>query len=314
LNVGLAIASVVMLVLSQSPNDLGPLATVALVPWLVTVSRSGAVSAAVMSVGIGVAYAVLGMPWLSAAFHSQGVDGFHGVLGVLMTALWAKGLLFGVVGWIAQRLRGRNNIVRVSVPAVVFGLAEYGASHSALGLPLLLVGHSQHSVPGVAQLAVVVGVPGITVLLFLVNAALASALIDGLPGIRVAFAVSGAWWTVAIGGLPIAHAFEPAVRSRPRTLLLVQPNIVPGRRWDAAFQGMILDETAAETSRALMEVERSPDAILWPENLLTFPATRDNRLGHRLRDYVNRWETPVVLGFVREIVGGDADRYRNSAV
>jgi apolipoprotein N-acyltransferase len=292
-NVGLAIASVVMLVLSQSPNDLGPLATVALVPWLVTVSRSGAVSAAVMSVGIGVAYAVLGMPWLSAAFHSQGVDGFHGVLGVLMTALWAKGLLFGVVGWIAQRLRGRNNIVRVSVPAVVFGLAEYGASHSALGLPLLLVGHSQHSVPGVAQLAVVVGVPGITVLLFLVNAALASALIDGLP---------------------IAHAFEPAVRSRPRTLLLVQPNIVPGRRWDAAFQGMILDETAAETSRALMEVERSPDAILWPENLLTFPATRDNRLGHRLRDYVNRWETPVVLGFVREIVGGDADRYRNSAV
>lgn len=314
-NCALALTSAVAMVLSQSPFELGALATVVLVPWLVTSSRSGPVEAVVTSIVMGVAYATIGTPWLLEAFRSQGVDGLRGVFGVLAVALWGKGLLFGLIGWLVWRLRGRSDVVRIIVPAALFGLMEHWISTSSLGLPLLFLGHSQHSIPGVMQFALVTGVPGISAFLFAVNAAFASVLLGGRPGgVRAAAAWVAAWLVIAIAGLPTARVFAPAVQSSPKTMLVVQPHIRPVHRWDAVYQRVILDEVAAETSRALMEVGRSPDAILWPENLLTLPTTQDNELGRRLRDYVNHWETPVVTGLVRGIVGGDVNRYRNSAV
>ena len=72
---------------------MGPLATVALVPWLIVVWRSGPGAAALISIATGVAYAAMSADWLYAAFQSQGAHGFRGVLGVLVAALWGKGLL-----------------------------------------------------------------------------------------------------------------------------------------------------------------------------------------------------------------------------
>jgi apolipoprotein N-acyltransferase len=77
---------------------------------------------------------------------------------------------------------------------------------------------------------------------------------------------------------------------------------------------MILDQIADESSRAIRESGITPQAILWPEGLLTFPVTHENRIGRRFQDYVNDWGVPVVTGLVREIVGDTTGRYRNSAV
>jgi apolipoprotein N-acyltransferase len=306
--------TVVLLVLSQSPHDLGSLATIALVPWLIALGRSGPLFAFVISVVVGVGYAILGANWLFAALQSQGTHGVRGVLSALVVALWGKGLLFGVTGWFTQRLFGRVSVIRMIAPAALFGLAEHWISTSPWGLPLLLLGHSQHSIAGVAQLAVAVGVPGISILLFAVNAAFASIFIEGRSGTRAAISCAAIWLAIAIGGLPIARAFDSTFRSSAKILLVVQPNIPPAHRWEAAYQQMILDGVADEVSRAITESGRTPHAILWPENLLTFPVTQENQIGRRLQDYVNDWGVPVVTGLVREVVGGETGRYRNSAV
>jgi len=313
-NYALSTTSVLILILAQSPYDLGALGTIALVPWLIAVSRSGPVEAIVIGMMVGVAYAIVGTGWLFAAFQSQGANGLRGVMGVLIAALWGKGLLFGLIGWLVQQLHGRGTMVRVIAPAALFGLAEHWISSSPWGLPLLLLGHSQRSVPGVAQLAVVVGVPGISMLLFLVNAAVASVFAEGPSRIRGAVAWGSLWWTLAMGGMPIARAFEPGPGSSSKTLLIIQPDIPVERRWDAAYQTMILDEIAAETSRAIELLDITPHAILWPENLLTSPVTPGTPLGRRLQIYVNGWDAPVVTGLVREPARGDRGRYRNSAI
>lgn len=292
----LSMTSAGLLVVSQSPYGLGPVATVALVPWLIAVRRSGAFAAIGLSVGLGVVSAMVGANWLFAAFESQGVHGFRNMLVVMAAALWGKGLLFGTVGWFVQRLGQRANRIRLIAPAAVFGLGEYWISHSPWGLPLLLLGHSQHSVPGVAQLAVAIGVPGISSLLFAMNAAFAAIVIGTRSDMRAAIALgvpwAAGWFAVAMGGLPIARAFEPAVRGNARTLLIVQPNIPPRHRWKAAYQGMILDEVAAETSRAIANLGQTPDVILWPENLLTLPVTPENDLGRRLQSHLDDWGAP----------------------
>ena len=319
----LSMATVIILVLSQSPHDLGLLATVALVPWLIALGRSGPLFAFVVSVVVGVAYAIVGANWLFDALESQGAHGIRGVLSALVVALWGKGFLFGAIGLFAQRLRGRVNAIGIITPAALFGLAELWISTSPWGLPLLLLGHSQHSIAGVAQLAVAVGVPGISMLIFAVNAAFASIFVEGRSGARGAISWAAIWLSAAIGGLPMAraserrvlegHAVDSAFHSSSKTLLVVQPNIPPEQRWDAAYQQMILDQVVDETSRAIRETGRMPHAILWPENLLTVPVTHENQIGRRLQGYVNDWGVPVVTGLVREVDGDKPGRYRKSA-
>jgi apolipoprotein N-acyltransferase len=266
---------------------------------------------------MGVVYASAAGSWILAAFESQGSHGLEALLGALLAALWAKGLVFGTIGWVTQQLRARAVAIGVIVPAVLLGLAEFFISQSRLGFPLLLLGHSQASVPGVAQLAVAIGVPGISALLFAVNAAFASLLIDRRSAGRLATALAAAWLAAAGGGLPLARFFQshsPQVGTESKFLLLVQPSISRNLRWDPAAQGRVLDEMAAYTSRAIRDTPDAPDAILWPENLLTSPLAENSRLERRLQAYVNRWRIPVVTGLVRESITGVAAEYRSSAL
>jgi apolipoprotein N-acyltransferase len=314
LNSSLMLASAALLVLSQSPYDVGLLATFALVPWLIATRRTGPVAAGFIGTAMGVVYAITGANWIFAAFDSQGVHGIRNLLSVLVVALWGRGLLFGGFGWLAQRLRGRAPAVQIALLGVFVGLAEFWISESRWGLPLLLLGHSQVSLPGVAQLAVVIGVPGISALLFALNVSIASSVLKDRAGIRRVAAWVAAWLSLAIGGQAIARCFESESRLGPKTLLIVQPNTPPRLRWDPAYQEMILDDIAANSARALEESERMPDVILWPENLLTVPVTADNRLGRRLQSYVDEWRVPVVTGLVRRAAAGKPGRYRNSVV
>ena len=318
-NLMLSLTSALILALSQSPHDFGALATVALVPWLVATRRAGPIESAGIGIMMGVVYASAAASWLFAAFESQGAHGLQAVLGALATALWAKGLLFGTIGWVSRQLRARTAAIQLIAPAALLGLAELWISGSPLGFPLLLLGHSQASVPGVAQLAVGIGVPGISALLFAVNASLASLLIEGRSAGRLATALGlgAAWLAAAAGGLALAETLQPhppQVGTESKFLLLVQPNISRNRRWDPAFQRLILDEMATYTSRAILDMRGAADAILWPENLLTSPLAENSRLERRLQAYVNEWRIPVVTGLVRESIADDSGRYRSSAV
>ena len=111
----------------------------------------------------------------------------------------------------------------------------------------------------------------------------------------------------------MAHIFRGDPISDRKLLLVVQPNIPPEDRWEEERQPAILGEIVMESARAIEQSGRTPDLIVWPENLLTFPTSSSTRLGNALQDAVQRLSVPVVTGLVRPSLGTEAGRYRNSA-
>jgi apolipoprotein N-acyltransferase len=313
-NLALSVASALLLTLSQSPIDLGFVAVAALIPWLLATRRADAIEAVVLGVLMGVVYGLAGANWLISAFESQGAFGFQSVFGALLTAFWGKGLLFGAMGYAVWRLRNEGPLFQGLALAMLFGLGEFWIGASRWGLPFILLGHSQISVPGVAQLAVVAGVPGISALLFATNCALASLFENRRSAAPLAAGLVAAWTASALCGIPLVVALRPSADVETKTLLLVQPTISRDRRWEPAFQNVILDEIAIYTAEALEDAEKSPDAILWPENLLTTPLTKNKKLERQFQAYVDGWNVPVITGLVRISETENSGDYRNSVV
>ncbi len=293
-------ASSGLLILAQRPFEWGFLATIALVPWLARTRRASASGAFAKGLLFGVLFSLGAASWIFDALAAQGSTGARRVLAAILIAAWAKGLLFAVVAWVVHGLKSRSPAIAVLVPAMLFGFGEYWISHSSWGLPLLLLGHSQISVPGVAQLAVIVGVPGISAMLFALNLSILSAILDEHGGRRMALAIGSIWLLAMVAGMPVARMSSPAPRGEPRRLLVVQPPTAGQDRWTSADQSALLEEIVAQTDHALDEAERPPDAILWPESILTLPVEPGDRFGRLIQRKIDVWDVPVVLGLVRE--------------
>lgn len=311
----LSIAAGMLLSFSQSPSHFGWLATFTLVPFVVAARAARPIESIGLGLAMALFFGLFGSRWLLSALEAQGAFGFSGVLATGLTVFWAKGWLFGFIGGTIRALRNAASIRQVLIVATLFGLVELWIGQSRWGLPILLLGHSQLSVPGVAQLAVFGGVPLISGLLMALNHSLALWAASKPGAARIAVSLGATWLTIAALGLPLAiwgrpELAEPAAKA----LLLVQPDSPRSQRWESAFQNVLLENIAAQTSKALRQATVRPDAILWPENLLTTPLSRDERLTRQLQGYVDQWGLPVVTGLVRESASGRLREYRNSVV
>ena len=313
---GVALLSAPLLAAAQSPLSLGPLALIALTPWLWASRRAGKWEALVTGALVGTSVGCLAAPWLPEALRTLGSSQRGAVTGLLVTAAWAKLPLFAAVGWLAQRLRERPAAEQIAGVGLAFGLGEWAIGGWRLGVPWALLGHSQLAVPGVAQLAVVGGVPLLSLWVAAVNQALVLAAAGSRPGLRLGAALAGAWAAAALLGLPVARAVRPAAAagSEEIPLLLVQPDVSRLARWDSARQLEALEQVAAYTSRALAASGPGVRAIVWPENLLTSPLDTTPGLANALQGWVDRWQRPLISGLARSPLGPAARRYRSSVV
>lgn len=313
--IGIALLSAPLLAAAQSPVGLVPAALVALVPWLWATRRAGGGEALALGALVGTLYGCLAAPWIPEALRSLGSSGPTALLGLVVTAAWAKLPLFAGAGWIAQRLRDRSPGVQILAVAAAFGLGEWAIGVWRLGVPWAFVGHSQLAAPGVAQLAVVGGVPLLSAWLVSINAAIALAIGGSRPARRLAAALASSWLGMAWLGLPVAELARPPLPEGASVeLLVVQPAIPRYARWDAKAQPWILETVSAATSEALAGRQSRVDAIVWPENLLTTPLEIDPDLAGTLQRQVDQWGVPLITGLVRTPRGGATREYRSSVV
>ena len=196
-------------------EGLGPLlplvGALAIVPWLVALRNAGWIESIVGSVFIGLANGFAVGAWVPEALETLGARANDGLIGWSVAVLWIKGLPFGVLGLWIRATRALPHAIWLLLVGAGFLVIDAGISAWAWGVPWGLLGHSQLDSPGVAQLAVVGGVPLISAMLGALAAAYALVL-----GSRVradahrALALTAGWFALALLGMPLSQALRPA--------------------------------------------------------------------------------------------------------
>jgi apolipoprotein N-acyltransferase len=304
-----------LLILCFPPLNLWWLAWVALVPWLwVVYTRPRGV-------------AVWGS-WLMAAVALGGVMSWLTIFGtlpwILVSLVWTAPIL--IAGLALHALAGRDRWQRVLGAPLLWVAWEWVQSIAPFGgVPWAQVGHSQAPSAVVIQVASWFGVPGISALIVLANAAVADALADaGCRGWR-------RWRGVAVvgGGIALilgAAAYRPALVAMQEhersempppalSVLLVQGGDADSdvahlnTPWSVALQQAQLGRYESLTVNA--PSNGFPlDLVIWPESAIPAYLNADPIARGRVQGFARGMRRDLISGGQR--VGPDGSVY-NSA-
>lgn len=236
------------------------------------------------------------------------------VLAWVLGAVWIFGLPMAALGSLASATRLLPAIPRALAFSAMMLLLDTARSEVPGLIPFGMIGQSQAFLPGVAQIAILGGVPLVSALSALVSASLAVLMVEGRSRrIHLSFAssVASVVLFLAVGGLPVSEWSRTSrAESAVTRVLLVQPSIPPEARWAPQAQGTHLRHLLDLTRSGLLSRPQRPDLVVWPESSLTGSVEQGADLGERLGEAVRSLGAPVIFGGVRPSPSGDPDRYR----
>lgn len=334
--------SALLLNLSYFPVGWGWLAWVALAPWLILVradlrNRDRYLLAWLSAL----AFFMPALRWMRVAHEAM----FYSWIGLSLACSWFAPLAL----WLIRRLDRSGWPLILSVP-VVWTALEYVRTHLFGGFPWYLLGHSQHAVLPLIQVADLAGAPAVTFLVAAVNGLIAEALMSRvrvqsmlqIVPRSVRFARQ-----IAIVGIAIVAVFiygywriGQANFTDGPTVALLQTDLEQATRNNRPDDGSgaasrsiqdIRAQTAELTKRAA-KLQPPPDLIIWPETTFEYdykarrnPPPDDPKYRAWAEDIADRdslfvevanlSRTTVLLGLnAQEFVGPDRiDRF-NSAL
>lgn len=275
-----ALLTPLFLTLSFPDHDQGWLIWIALVPLLMV----SAGLRPVRSFCLGLAVGMISMYGIfSWAFSIPGLRFFHGIAAAFYLGLY-------LAAWCAIVSSGR----RVGIPPVIVAPAawvslDFLKAHAGfLSFPWGSLAHSQHHYPVVLQISAITGEYGVTFLIVLVNAAIASALLKP-GGYRQQVLAALAVVCVLVFGIFQLSAGSP---SRYYRVAAVQPCINPGEQDRDPGQKNTLLRLEDLTAKAILS---RPNLIVWPETaVLNLPSSP--KIVERLEDISRMHETPLLIG------------------
>lgn len=333
--------SALLLNLSYFPVGWGWLAWVALVPWLMLVradirNRDRYLLAWLSAL----AFFMPALRWMRVAHDAM----FYSWIGLSLACSWFAPLAL----WLIRRLDRNGWPLTLSVP-VVWTALEYVRTHIFGGFPWYLLGHSQHAVLPVIQIADLAGVPIVSFLVAAVNGLAAEVimarprvqnqfrLIERPQQLRRQFAAIGIGLLAVVGygywRMGQAQFTDgPVVALLQTDLEQATRNNRPDDGNGAASRSLqdIRVQTAELTKRAT-KLPHPPDLIIWPETTFEYDfkarrtpppdepqyrswaediADRDSLLV----EVANLSRTAVLLGMnAQEYIGPDRiDRFNSS--
>jgi apolipoprotein N-acyltransferase len=282
LAVGAAATGGTMLGLAFSGDAMGWLAWIALVPWLLVVSRLEPLQAFAFGWVGGLIAALVTFGWLGNV-PGFGVAQFAslGSYVALYAACWCAGLAM-----LAQRRWSWF----VFAPALWVSLDAVRNHAGFLALPIASLGQSQHANTALLQMASVGGEAAITWVVVLGNVAVA-ALVQRREWLRPLLALG------TVAAIHAAGAFALAASPgddgvAPIKVAAVQPNIGLHERDSAAGREAIWQRL---TQLSLKAAVARPDLIVWPETSVGDPR-HDPQLAERLLALSRAAGVPLLVG------------------
>src|SRR5438876_5785214 len=175
-----SIGSGLLLWLCHFPASAGWLAWVALVPWLLLVhARLGTWTRYLLAWLGGVVFFVPALQWMRVAHETM----FYSWL----CLAWDWSWYFLLAVWLLRRLDRRTGWPLTLTVPLVWTALEFLRSNLAGGFAWYLLGHTQHDLLPVVQIADLAGVAGVTFIVAAVNGLIAEAILRwqdrrGKPG------------------------------------------------------------------------------------------------------------------------------------
>lgn len=320
LNLLLSAISGVLLALSFPRFGTPALAWIALVPLLIALSgwrgragqTPGQPPARAFGYGLvaGVIYFIGTIYWTSTVVATFGglatpVAVFAMVLLALYMALYPA-----LTALITSRVVARAGGIGLLVMPAAWVATEWIRGVLFGGFPWVPLGNSQVTMLPVAQLASVLGVYGVSLLVALVNAAIAIALL-GPPRRKWVPLAAAAMLLVFVAGWGIARIRGGVLlrEGTPLRVALVQGNIAQEDKWKAGEARRIFTTYVAMTRDA---VRRGAQYVLWPESSTPFMFEEDLAGGPAIRELAREVGVPILFGS-DQIERGPAPKMYNAA-
>jgi apolipoprotein N-acyltransferase len=267
---------------------------------------------------LGILQGVLLGSWLPSSIEGLGGTAFAGGVLLVVASAWWLGVPIAVFGALASvSSRPSKPWIGISGTAVAAAAIDWTRAALPGGLPWATLGLSQWPVSGVAQLAVVGGVPLVSGVVAAVNAVIATAWRHrgSEESLRVALGTIGAVAAAAAFGLPVVQWARGGGERGTEVfrLLVVQPVIDPSEHWNPGLQRTQLTYLRELTQRELESAGRGVDAVVWPETSLTAPLDLDAALRSDLDRTVASLGTDLITGVTESALSGP-HRYHNSIV
>ncbi len=303
------VLSATLAVLAFPPVSLFPVAFVSLAPLFLAMRDACVRRAILLSFLFSAIFFGAGLFWVRTV-SAPGL--------VLLVAILSGYVVLLSLG---LRLAARSAWVPYWIAApVLFTAVEYLRSILFTGFPWLLLGHTQIPFIALAQIADLVGVPGVTFLVALVASTSAHVMRE-----RTSASLGPLALATSLVALSVGYGFY-----RLRTIALtpgpvltaVQANISQDVKHGANTQERIWSAHRQLSDRA---VEKRPetDLLVWSETMFPWPLDENSpRYAHTrelLANQARRWKVSLLVGLLW-VEKGDPDprsfshRERNSAV
>jgi len=309
-NFCLPLFSSLLLVLSFPTYDLGILAWVGLVPLLVAINGKGLKYGFFLPLVCGALFFLGIFRWILVIPNYTLLH--HCLLAIYLGSYFG---FFGLAFNLISKSCGTPPAL-FAAPFLWVSLEYIRSNLSFLALPWALLAHSQYKYPMIIQIASLTGTYGLSFLIVLVNAALATLFIGRLKSplpFRKPFLVI----TASLIILTLLYGYwsisQPIVGNGMK-LSVVQGNIEQARKWDPRYVREIMQTYSELTLKAS---EDRPALIIWPETATPGAISLDPKLYTEIKDISRMAGAYLLLGSAQpqkfDVGRGTGVDYLNSA-
>jgi len=290
----LAVLSGLLLAVAFPLFNLHFLAWVALIPFFFAVKGASVKNGLWLGGIMGIVFFAITVHWIAHSLHFYG--GFSLFSASLITLCLSAYLalypaLFGAC--VVSIRSNKPNLLFIAAP-VFWTTLELARTSVLSGFPWSLLGYTQCSVLPIIQIADITGVYGVSFFIVLVNAALATIIMDRKNYGPLITAV-------VVGILVLGYGFlklrAQEASSRGIEISVIQGNIEQDNKWDRAYQSEVIETYKRLTSDAL---KQQPDLIVWPETATPFYFTgvgaTDRTMTADLVKFVKRNHVALLTG------------------
>lgn len=289
--------------------DLAFTAWFALIPLLLVMSRRPFAS----GFAAGCAFFAPLLYWLNIVMTTYGqLHPFFSLIAHLMLVVYLA-LFFGATTWLSCRFEAVLRLPMIVILPLVWVALEYLRGLLFSGFPWGLLGYSQHGLPWMIQSADLSGVYGVSLLLLLLNCAVAGLFIaprwwfSRLAAVVVLLLMTGhlgyGYWRLST---------DPDRRDEQFKVALVQGNIDQAIKWNSDQRQKTIEKYRELSAQAASE---EIDLIIWPEAATPFYLQDNSPLSRQVQSIPRELGSYLLVGspaYERNDYDGEY-RYFNSA-